>query len=370
MRFTCETLLFSQACSNVQRAVSSKNSIPAVEGIFLKALGNEVILTGYDLEMGINTSVKARVEENGSIILNAKVFCEIIRKIPGDMVTIDSDERNLAVIKGGGVEYSLIGIAGEEYPDLPTVSGGFPIVIKQNLLSEMVKQTIFSVSAADTKAVHTGVKFEIGENVIKLIAIDGFRMAIRNEEIDYSGEIVSFIVPAKTLAEVIKLFNDEDEESYVSLGIGKRHIIFETSGYSVVSRLLDGEFLNYKTAIPTVTSTSVLINTKEFIECIERVSIIITDKMKSPIRCVFEDGNVLVSSVTAIGSSHDSMKADITGDSVEIGLNNRFITEALRASGCEDVRLEMNGAVSPVLMLPDKGDKFLYLILPVRLKSE
>ncbi|MCL2509377.1 MAG: DNA polymerase III subunit beta [Oscillospiraceae bacterium] len=368
MKFVCETSLLSEVCQSVQRAVSSKTSIPAIEGIYMKALGNELILTGYDLELGINTAIPARVEENGGIILSAKILCDILRRLPGQNVSIESDERYMAVIRSERAEYSLIGISPKEYPELPSVTGGFPVVVDQNILKEMIRQTIFAVAVNDNKIVHTGIKFEIGSHLIKLIAVDGFRLAVRTEAIEYNGEEITFIVPAKTLAEVVKLFGSESDT--VSMFIGKRHIVFEIGSYNVVSRLLEGDFLNYKSAIPAMTATSVKANTRELIDSIERISLIITDKVKSPLRCVFENGEVKVSSSTSLGSANDKIAAEIDGPPVEIGFNNRFLIEALRVCDTDEVIIQINGSVSPILILPPENDSFLFLILPVRLKSE
>ena len=368
MKFICATTLMSDACQNVQRAVSTKNAIPALEGIYLKALGNEVILTGYDLEVGINTSVTAMVDENGGIVLNARVLCDILRKLPGETVEIKSDERHMAVITCGNAVFSLVGISPKEYPELPSVTGGFPIVISQELLREMIRQTIFAVATSDTKVVHTGIKFEISENLIKLIAVDGFRLAIRKEAINYSGEFTTFIVPSKTLSEAVKLFGSGDET--ISISVGKKHLIFEIGSYSVVSRLLDGEFLNYNSAIPVECATKVKVETRSFIDSLERISLIITDKIKSPIRCAFKDNNINVSSTTALGSANDAVSASIEGADLDIGFNNRFLIEALRVCDTDEVNIKLNGSVAPILILPPQGDSFLFLILPVRLKSD
>ncbi len=372
MKFVCDTNLLSEACQSVQRAVSTKTSIPSIEGILIKALGSELVLTGYDLELGITTSVPARIEENGGIILNAKVLCEILRKLPSPSVSIESDERQLATIRSGEIEYSLIGISPDDYPELPNVSGGFPIVLNQDILREMVRQTIFSVASNDNKVVHTGIKhtgikFEITKNEIKLIAVDGFRLAIRKETISYDSEDITFIVPAKTLSEVIKLFSEEN--GIVSIGVGKRHILFEIGNYTVISRLLDGEFLNYKSAIPNLVSTTVKVNTRELLESIERTSLIITDKIKSPIRCKFEDNTISISSTTSLGTASDKINAEITGSTLEIGFNNKFFIEALRVCDTDEVYLQLNGSVAPILIVPPEGDRFLFLILPVRLKA-
>ncbi len=369
MKFQCSTALLSQACQNVQRAVSTKTSIPAVEGILIKALGSELILTGYDLEIGINTSINASIEEPGSIILNAKIFCEIIRNLPEGTVRIESDERNLAVIRSGNTKYQIMGISADEYPELPSVKEVFPVVISQKILKDMVRQTIFAVASTDSKVVYTGIKFELSENEIKLIAVDGFRMAIRKEVIDYKGDEMTFIVPSKTLSEVIKLAVTDENDDYISIKIGKRHIHFEIGGYSIISRLLEGEFLNYKAAIPVTASTTVKIDTKNFINSIERTSLIISDKTKSLVSCTFEGDTVKISSVASLGTANDIVDAEIDGNKVEIGFNNRYLLDALKACDTDIVRIELNGSISPILILPPEGDDFIFLVLPVRLKK-
>jgi len=367
MKIICNTELLSEACQNVQRVVSTKTSIPAIEGIYMKALGNELMLTGYDLEVGINTSIEAKVEEAGSIILNARILCDILRKLPSEKVIIEADERQLCVIRCGEVEYKIVGIAAEEYPELPTVTGGYPIIVESNILRDMIKQTIFAVSTNDTKIVHTGIKFEIKRGEIKLIAVDGFRLAIRTEEIKYSGDDISFIVPAKTLSEVIKLIDNCD---VISMNIARRHIIFDIGNYSIISRLLDGEFLDYNAAIPKSLTTEVMVNAKQMINSIERTSILITDRLKSPLRCIFDENIIKISTVTSLGTSNDRIAAQIEGNRVEIGFNNRFLLDALRACDIEEVKITLNGPLSPITIVPPEGNNFLFLVLPVRLKNE
>ena len=373
MRFQCNTSLLSAACQNVQRAVSAKTSIPAVEGILIKALGNEIILTGYDLEIGITTSIKADVDQQGSIILNARILCEIIRRIPFENVKIECDDKNLAVITSGKIKYEIIGISADEYPELPAVKSKFPVVISQKLMRNMVRQTIFSVltniSENRKNYIYTGINFELSRNEIKLAALDGDRMAVRKEAIDYSSEDMTFIVPAKTLAEVVKLAISDDDKDYISMGIGKRHITFEIGNYTVISRLLEGNFLDYEAAIPTTSSTIVKVDTKDLIDSVERTSLIITDKTKSLISCIFEDDSIEVSSVTSLGTADDMISADVQGSRVEIGINNRFLLDALRASETDEVIIKLNGPVSPILILPVQGDSFTFLMAAMRLKK-
>ena len=364
MKIICDSAKLSKLCMNVQRTVSNKSTIPAIEGILIDALGDSVRLTGYDLEVGTETYLAAEVEENGSIILNARNFCDILRMLPDETVLIESDERNICKIKSGETEYSIIGTSADEYPDLPTISGGFPIVIQQGLLKDMIRKTIFSVSTSERNPVHSGVKFEISEGKIVLVAVDGARLAIRREEIDYSGDAVSFVVPAKTLNEIVKL--SEDDEKMYSISVGKRHISFEVGEYRIISRLLEGNFIDYKAAIPLSASTTVTAQTRRMIECVERTSLIITDR-SSPVRCVVSQGRMKFSSVTSIGTATDKMAADVIGQELEIGFNSKFILDALKACETEEIKIELNSANQPILIMPMEGDAFLFLILPVRI---
>lgn len=366
MKIVCSTETLSQACQNVQRAVSTKTSIPAIEGILLKAENGRLYLTGYDLEVGINTSIEAKVEQDGSIILNARYLCDIIRRLPDEEVEIEADARQLCYIRSGETNYSLNGISAEEYPELPSVTGGAPVIIDQGILKNMIRQTIFAVADNNSNVVYTGIKFEIEKNQIKLIAVDGVRLAIRIEEIDYDGEELSFIVPGKTLSEVMKLI--DEEEADVSLGVGKRHIVFEVNGYSIVSRLLEGEFLDYKSAVPASFATTVRVSTKTLMSSIDRTSLLITDRLKSPVRCIFDDNTIKISSITSLGTANDKIFAQIDGERIEIGFNNRFLIEALRVCDTDEVLIKLNSPVSPIIILPPEGESFLFLVLPVRLK--
>lgn len=368
MKFSCDTKTLSDACNNVMRAVSNKSSIPSIEGILMRAEGGMLSLTGYDFEVGINTSMEARVEVDGDIILNARLLCDILKRLPNETVLIESDERQLTMIRSGQTEYSLIGISAEEYPELPSVTGGMPVILDEKLLKNMVHQTIFAVSTSESKPVHTGIKFEINENELRLIAVDGYRLAMRTEPMQYDGTEMAFIVPSKTLSEVVKLLGDGDES--ISINVGKRHIVFEVKNYSIVSRLLDGEFLDYKSAVPASSTTCAKVNTRVLTQSVERTSLLITDRIKSPIRCIFDENIIKVSSTTVLGRAFDQMEANVTGGRVEIGFNSKYLMDALQASDTDEIRIELNGALSPIKILPLEGERFLFLVLPVRLKNE
>ena len=372
MKFKCTVSTLSEACQNVQRAISSKTTIPALEGIYLRAGEDGTLeLTGYDLEVGIQTQIEASVQEAGSIVLNAKVLCDILRKLPGEDLEMECDSRYLASIASGESRYRINGMGAEEYPELPSITGGVPLPVPHDTLKEMIRQTIFAVAVnPDTKPIHTGVKFEISGGELRLVAIDGFRLAVRREAIAYEGEELNFVVPPKALGEIIKMAGGDEEE--VRVAVGRRHIVFDIGRYHMVSRLLDGEFMNYKAAIPTAFKTEAAADTRGLIAAIERISLIITEKIKSPIRCDIlpDEGRLEFSCATGVGTARDSVGADIAGENFEVGFNNRFLLDALRACDTDQVRMHFNGAVQPVVILPPEGDAFLFMVLPVRLKNE
>lgn len=371
MKIQCGSAELAKACMNVQRTVSNKSTIPALEGILLDAKEGTVSLTGYDLEVGSIAKVEADISTEGKIVLNAKNLCDILRMIPGDTVSIDCDDRNISKIKSEETEYSLIGTSADDYPDLPTVNKYTSITLELGTLKDMIKKTIFSVSTSERNPVHTGVKFEISGGRIVLIAVDGARLAIRRESVDFmydsedaADKTLEFVVPAKTLNEILKLSGEDDTQ--IVIYIGDRHIVFKYKEYEIISRLLEGKFIDYKAAIPMTHSTRIIVPTRSLIECIERTSLIITDK-SSPVRCVIENGIMKFSSVTAIGTASDKLAADIEGNNLEIGFNNRFVLDALKVCDCDEIKIEMGSSNQPIIITPLEGDSFFFLILPIRI---
>ena len=369
MKFTCNTKKLNEACSNVIKAVSQKVTIPTIEGILIEC-GTEILsLTGYDFEFGITTTLSATVTEPGSIVINAKIMCDIIRKLAADVVTFETSGNSVSIISGAA-QYNITGIDANDYPELPSVSGGYPLFIEKNMLHKMVMQTLFAVAENEnSKPVHTGLKFEMTLNQLRLIGVDGYRLAISTENINYEGEDFSFIVPKKTIRELIKI-TGVDEEENISVSVGKRHIIFEIGDYSIISRLLEGDFLDYNAAVPKTGTTTVLINTREAIACIERAIPVVENNAKNPIRCLFDKDEMRVSTVSARGRVVDYTHANISGERVEIGFNSKYMLDALNAADTDEVKIELGGPVSPVKVMPANDERFLFLVLPMRLKSE
>lgn len=369
MKFTCNTKELNTACNNVIRAVSAKVTIPTIEGILVECGSDTLSLTGYDFEFGINTTLNVDIEESGSIVINAKVLCDIIRKLEDEVVTIETNGNSVSIISGAA-QYSITGIDANEYPELPSVNGGYPLELEQGLLYSMISQTVFAVADTESsKPVYTGLKFEIAPDELTLIGVDGYRLAIRKEKVDYKGDELTFIVPKKTIRELVKLMDVESEKP-IAVSVGRRHIIFDVENYRIISRLLDGEFLDYKTAVPKAITTTVLINTNDAIKCIDRTLPVIENNQKNPIRCLFDADKMRVSTVSSVGRVVDYTHANTSGARVEIGFNSKFMLDALNAADTDEVRIELAGPVSPVKVMPIEGEGFLFLVLPMRLKNE
>ena len=368
MNFSCEKALLQAAISTTSRAVSPKSSIPALEGILLEA-GSDLRLTGYNLETGIRTIVPADIREEGTLVLGARLFGEIVRKLPDDIVTFQS-ENYMVNIKCGMSEFNILGTDPEEFPELPTVEYQNSLILPQSRLKAMISQTLFAVSDNESRPIHTGSLFEVDSNGLTIVSVDGYRLALRHEAIDKKerAETFSFVVPGAALSEVEKICSDVDEPASVTQGA--RHVMFKVGDTMLVSRRLEGEFLAYRQAIPRNNTIHVEGETRALLSSIDRVSLIISDKLKSPLRCVFDSNLLKISTKTAIGDAYDECPLSGDGGGLEIGFNNKYLMDALKAAPADKVRLELTTGVSPCVILPTEGEEnFLYMVLPVRLKA-
>ncbi len=367
MKFSCLRTDLVSAISNVSRAVSSKASIPALEGVLIKAYNNSLNISGYNLEIGITTDVEATIKQEGEIVLSARLFLDIVRRLPEEIVMIETDDRMVTYITCGKVDYQIVGMSSVEYPDLPTFQQTDGITVNAKVLRDMIRQTVYAVSDNNSKPIYTGSLFEISEGVLRIVAIDGFRMAIRSENVD-SESNTSFVVPGKTQLEVLKLITDDEEN--VEIIVGQRHITFKINSYKVISRLIEGTFLDYKSTIPTGEKTELVINTRMMIDSVERMSLLNSERIQSPVRCKFNENEIRMSCASAVGRANDVINVPIIGESVEIGFNNRYMLEALKNTDTDEVKMVLNGAVSPIVIKPVKGDSFLSIVVPVRLANE
>lgn len=365
MRFRALRTDLSSAVSNVSRAVSAKATIPALEGVLIKAYNGSLEISGYDLEIGIVTSIEATVMEEGEIVVSARLFNDIIRKLPEEIVSIETDDRMITYIHSGAADYQIVGINSAEYPELPNVEEKCAMTVNAEIFKNMIRQTVFATSDNMAKPIYTGSLFEIKDGLFKIVAVDGFRMAIREENVDSDIE-AKFVVPAKTQNEILKLITDNKKD--VSMIVGQRHITFKIENYSIVSRLLEGNFLDYK--MPPSAATQFVISTRVLASSVERMALLTSEKIQSPVRCSISADEIKLSCSTSVGRANDMIPASVTGSDVEIGFNNRYLLDALKNADTDEVRVLLNGSLQPMIIRPVSGQSFTFLVVPMRLAAE
>ena len=350
------------------RTVAQKSSLTVIEGILCRA-GHGVSLTGYNMETGITYSLEAEVTEPGQCILPARLFGDIIRRLPEGPVTVMVDDNYKVSIRAGYASFTISAESAEDYPELPDVNTGRPIQIPQNKLKELISGTIFAVSENQGRPIHTGVKFEVEEEAVSAIAVDGFRLARRTWHPETpTGRSLSFVVPAPGLKEVEKILTDSEDNAAFTLG--PKHILFEIGNTTLVCRLLEGDFLDWRRVVPTNCPIKLCAHVGELSSSIERVGLIVSEKYKSPVRCIFSDNVLQLRTSTTIGAAEDRCSIAGNGRDLEIGFNVRYLADALRVIPSEEVMLELTNNLSPIVLTPaDEKHDFAYMVLPVRIKS-
>lgn len=368
MKFECEKNLLASAIEGVSRAITNRSAIPVLEGIYLKAEGFNLTLTGYDMEMGITTTIECNVLVPGETVLEAKLLLSMVSRMPAGDVRIELTDEGQAIISGGVAEFEIPAMNASDYPSLPVTGADNTMTIPTSMMRELIEKTIYAVSQDDKKPAHTGELFVIEPGSLTIVALDGYRLAIIQRDVECTRDI-RIIIPAKTLQELLKIMGGPDDP--VKIDANRRYVVFTTNGYTIMSRLIEGDFLNYESVIPKEKRTRVTVDCKTFINTIERASLIITERLKNPLRISFAEDKITVRCQTPLGKVVDEFApVAMTGDPVEIGFNNRYLLDALRACPEEKVLLELKSSLSPCVIRPVEGEKFLYLVLPVRLKAD
>lgn len=368
MKFSCTRSELQSAVSIAAKAASAKSPIPALEGILIETTLNGIKLTGYDLKKGIYTSIDAAVTEQGSIVIGARIFGDIVRSLPEGTVTVYTENNNVFITCENS-DFSIIGTDAADYPELPSIDAQTGVRIPQKLMADMIRQTIFAVSDSEARPVYTGELFEISEGFLTVVAVDGYRLALRKEPVEGVEGEHSFIVPGSALSDLEKLCGATDDP--VEIHLGSKHISFTIGETVLVSRRLEGEFLNYKKTVPTSFRVEVRTDRSFLQRTVERVSLIIDDKIKNPIRCYFGENEIRVVCATGLGKAEDACIVEGDGGNLEIGFNNRYLLDALKAAPADEISVCLNTGASPCVITPADGEQnFLYMILPVRLKAE
>ncbi len=372
MKIVCYKENILKAINSVVKGVASKTTMPILEGILIQTNDNEIKLTTYDLEIGIEYVMECEVEEQGSTVVNAIMFSEIIRKLPDTEIHITLNDKNLLEIECEGSLYKLATMNPEEFPELPKIEIENSIEIDQTLLKNMIRKTIFAVSNEESRPIFTGCLFEIENNKLTVVAVDGFRLALRSIFLNKQTNNFKAVIPGKTLNEVNKILLDSFEP--VKIGVSKNQALFEMDNCKIVTRILDGEFLNYKNVIPSNWETRIKVNKNNIQNSFERISLIssstVEKEKKYPVKVQVDIGKVTISCTNQTGDAKEELYVSTEGKNLEAGFNPKYFLDSLKVIDDEDVYIEFGSSISPCLIKSTENNDYTYMILPIRLKED
>lgn len=367
MKLICSKSNLLHGVNIVSKAVPTRTTMAILECILIDASANEIKLTANDMELGIETKIEGEIAERGVIALDAKIFSEIVRKLPDSDVTIETDASFKTTITCEKAKFNIVGKSGDDFSYIPYIERNEPIVMSQFTLKEVIRQTIFSIADNDNNKLMTGELFEIEENDLKVVSLDGHRISIRNIELKNNYSHKKVVVPGKTLQEVSKILPGSAEDE-VSIFLTDNHIVFEFENTTVVSRLIEGEYFKIEQMLSSDYETKVKINKRELLDCIDRATLLVKESDKKPIIMNITDGTMELKINSFIGSMNEDIDIAKEGKDILIGFNPKFFIDALRVIDEEEVTLYMVNPKAPCFIKDDEGT-FIYLILPVNFNA-
>ena len=368
MKIICSKSNLLYGVNIVSKAVPTRTTMAILECILIDASAGEIKLTANDMELGIETKIEGEIEERGIIALDAKVFSDIVRKLPDNEVVIETDSSFKTTITCEKAKFNIIGKSGEDFSYIPYIERNEEISISQFTLKEVIRQTIFSIADNDNNKLMTGELFEINENSLKVVSLDGHRISIRNIELKNNYEHKKVVVPGKTLQEISKILPGNADED-VSMYLSDNHIVFEFGNTTVVSRLIEGEYFKIEQMLSSDYETKVKINKRELLDCIDRATLLVKEGDKKPIIMNITDDKMELKINSFIGSMNEEIDITKDGKDILIGFNPKFFIDALRVIDEEEVTLYMVNPKAPCF-IRDENETFIYLILPVNFTAE
>lgn len=365
MNFTCNKNDLNKGISIVQKAASVKSTLTILEGILLDVSEDEVKLTSNNLEIGIEYTLEATNKKAGSIIVNSRLFGEIIRKLPNEEIRISLKDNNIVNICCGKSTFNIKGLSSEGFPAFPEINHEFSFNIKQSLFKEMIRKTIFAVSQDENRAILTGSLLTYENGSLSLVSIDGFRMALCKNAIDYDVANFKIVIPGFSLNEISKILDYIDKD--INIYLENNQILFDIGNCKIVSRLLQGEYIDYLGIVPSDNNTNIKIGTEELLEAIERAALVIpTTERKYTVNLKISNNNLNVSAVTEVGNVDENIAIEMRGEEIEISFNHQFIIDVLKNIDDLVIDVSFNSEVGPCTIRPVEGDKYIYIVLPVR----
>ena len=354
------------AVSSVYRVVPAKASVETLEGIYLQATSdNKITIKGYDLEIGIEAIIDAEVKEEGSVIVPAKLFYDIVKKAPSESITISVSDKFVTSITSGKSRHRLTGMSTKDYPSLPKEEETDSLVIKAGVLEELIKHTMYAISNNTSRPIYTGSLFKIKDNALTVVAIDGYQMSIRKYSDDSITNENEFVISGKTQKELLALITNPEAD--VKIIVCKRHCIILLDNYKIFTRMIEGNFIDYNSTIPKTKKTSVEVDADELQKAIERLMIVAVNKINSPVKCEFVNSELHMTIKTPMGEAEEVISLDkFVGDDVTIGFNGNYLYNGIKNADCENVTLILNSAISPMVVTDDKNG-FVNLVVPMHL---
>ena len=370
MRFKCDQQVLSKAIGKVLIAVSNRTTLPVLKGILIEAEGETVTMTASDLDISISTKIDADVQEAGSAVVMAKLFGDIIRKLPDDTVEIYKESEESVKVSNYSSEFHVISLPVEDFPETgKREEGDRTLVIDRDILRRMIKKTSFAASIDESKGVLTGIKTEIDEESMTMVALDGFRLALANEKMR-SVDKDSFIIAAAKMNEIGRIVADEEsEENSVDLNIGEKRAVLNIGRTEMVLRIMEGEFINYRDIIPKESKTQVIVGREVFMSSIERASLLSREGKNNLIKMTIRDNMLTITSRSEEGDVKEELGIEKEGNDLEIGFNSKYMLDVLKEIEDEKICLYMNTSVTPCVIRPTEGNSYEYLILPVRIPA-
>ena len=366
MIFTCEKQQILEGISIVQKAITGKSTMPILEGIYIKTneLESSLTLIGSDMDVSIQTTVNSNIIESGSIVIDAKIFGEIIRKLPNSTIKIETIENQVIRITCEKSVFDVVYMNTNEFPELPEINESLKISVNQNILKNMIKGTSFAIAQDETRPILQGILFEVKNKNLNLVALDGYRLAIKSEFLDSDIEI-EVVIPGKTLNEVSKILEDVDD--IVDITFTNNHILFNLEKTKIISRLLEGKFINYNSLLPQEYKLSVNVNRQELQNSIERASLMAKDGNTNLIKLDIQQDNLIISSNSQLGKVREEISMKLQGDEIQIAFNSRYLLDVLKNMEEDEVVMKMTSSISPCVIEEKNNENAKYLVLPVRL---
>ena len=370
MKFTCNQQILAKALNTVSKAVSNRTTIPILKGIMIKATEEgSLILTASDLEISIKKEINADVQEPGAIVVMAKLFGDIIRKLPNEDILISCDESGTVLIKTSFSEFNVVSFPTDEFPEIGNKEeGSESITLDRDIFREMIRKTAFAASVDESKGVLTGILTEIDEEYIKMVSLDGFRLALVKENMK-SASSNKFIIAAKVMNEISKIISEDEEDSDINIMLGEKREVINVGSNEIIIRRMEGEFIKYNDILPSENTTNVIVSKEMLLESIERASLLSREGKNNLIKMIIKNDLMTITSRSEEGNVKEEIIVEKTGNDLEIGFNSKFVLDVLKVIDDEQVSLNFKTGVSPCVVKPVDGDHYEYLILPVRIPT-